>query len=58
MLLFTGDITSDVLRVCTEARTRTLGPFSPSFNVQAILLEGLERVSTSIYFIQLYTKSI
>lgn len=38
-----GDITSDVLRVCTEARTRTLGPFSPSFNVQTILLEGLER---------------
>lgn len=39
-----GEITSDVLRVITEARSRTLGPFSPSFNVQAVLLEGLEKV--------------
>ncbi|XP_071452365.1 1-acylglycerol-3-phosphate O-acyltransferase Pnpla3-like [Hetaerina americana] len=39
-----GEITSDVLRVVTEARSKTLGPFSPSFNVQNVLLEGLEKV--------------
>ncbi|KAG8230280.1 hypothetical protein J437_LFUL009453 [Ladona fulva] len=39
-----GEITSDVLRVVTEARSKTLGPFSPSFNVQNILLEGLQKV--------------
>ncbi|KAI4463341.1 calcium-independent phospholipase a2 ipla2 -related [Holotrichia oblita] len=38
-----GDFTSDVLRVATEARSRSLGPFHPSFNVQKLLLEGLER---------------
>ncbi|XP_046394009.1 1-acylglycerol-3-phosphate O-acyltransferase Pnpla3-like isoform X3 [Ischnura elegans] len=39
-----GEITSDVLRVITVARSKTLGPFSPSFNVQDVLLEGLEKV--------------
>ncbi|XP_059482645.1 1-acylglycerol-3-phosphate O-acyltransferase Pnpla3-like isoform X4 [Neocloeon triangulifer] len=39
-----GEITSDVLRVVSEARGKTLGPFSPSFNVQNILLEGLAKV--------------
>lgn len=38
-----GDITSDVLRVALEARSRSLGPFSPSFNIQTLLLEGLEK---------------
>nr|AZP54623.1 brummer [Nilaparvata lugens] len=39
-----GDITTDVLNLIREARARTLGPFSPSFNVQAVLLEGLKKV--------------
>ncbi|KAF2905969.1 hypothetical protein ILUMI_00200 [Ignelater luminosus] len=38
-----GDITSDVLRVAIEARSGSLGPFSPSFNIQNLLLEGLEK---------------
>ncbi|XP_065345986.1 1-acylglycerol-3-phosphate O-acyltransferase Pnpla3-like isoform X3 [Cloeon dipterum] len=38
------EITNDVLRVVSEARSRTLGPFSPTFNVQNILLEGLCKV--------------
>lgn len=38
-----GDITSDVLRVAVEARSRSLGPFAPSFNIHRLLLEGLEK---------------
>lgn len=38
-----GEMTSNVLRVAREARQRTLGPFSPSFNVQEILLESLQK---------------
>ncbi|KAG7203828.1 hypothetical protein KM043_013841 [Ampulex compressa] len=38
-----GEMTSNVLRVAGEARQRTLGPFSPSFNVQEILLESLQK---------------
>lgn len=38
-------MTSNVLRVAREARQRTLGPFSPSFNVQEILLSYLRKVS-------------
>ncbi|GJQ86181.1 bmm [Trypoxylus dichotomus] len=38
-----GDFTSDVLRVATEARSRSLGPFHPNFNIQKLLLEGLEK---------------
>ncbi|KAB0797303.1 hypothetical protein PPYR_08297 [Photinus pyralis] len=38
-----GDITSDVLRVALDARSRSLGPFSPSFKIQTLLLEGLEK---------------
>lgn len=34
---------SDVLNVIRDARTKTLGPFSPSFDVQALLREGLEK---------------
>lgn len=47
--IFAGEITSDVLRVITVARSKTLGPFSPSFNVQDVLLEGLEKVSSTFY---------
>lgn len=38
-----GDMLSDVLRVVGEARQRTLGPFSPSFNIHNILVEGLQK---------------
>ncbi|CAK9825101.1 Patatin-like phospholipase domain-containing protein 2 [Anthophora retusa] len=38
-----GDITSNVIEVAREARQRTLGPFSPSFNVQELLLESLQK---------------
>ncbi|XP_018309842.1 patatin-like phospholipase domain-containing protein 3 isoform X2 [Mycetomoellerius zeteki] len=38
-----GEMTSNVLRVAREARQRTLGPFSPSFNIQEILLDGLRK---------------
>lgn len=41
----TGQITRDVLRIATLARAKTLGPFSPSFNIQKILRDGLEKVS-------------
>ncbi|KAK9296971.1 hypothetical protein QLX08_009162 [Tetragonisca angustula] len=37
-----GEFTSNILRVAREARQRTLGPFSPSFNVQELLLESLQ----------------
>lgn len=36
-------ITSDVLNLVCLARKRTLGPFSPSFNVQDVLSEGLRK---------------
>lgn len=36
-------MTSDVLRVATEARKRSLGAFSPSFNIHRLLLENLEK---------------
>uniref|UniRef100_A0A0A9W8S5 triacylglycerol lipase n=1 Tax=Lygus hesperus TaxID=30085 RepID=A0A0A9W8S5_LYGHE len=39
-----GDVVSDVLNLIREARLRTLGPFSPSFHVQEVLLEGLSKV--------------
>lgn len=38
-----GEILSSVLRVVGEARQRTLGPFSPSFSIHDLLLEGLEK---------------
>ncbi|KAI8440582.1 hypothetical protein MSG28_001811 [Choristoneura fumiferana] len=37
------EITSDVLRVVGEARAGSLGPFSPSFNIQNVLLEGMDK---------------
>lgn len=36
-------MTSDFFRVVNEARSHSLGPFSPSFNIQASLLEGMSR---------------
>uniref|UniRef100_A0A2H1WNU2 triacylglycerol lipase n=1 Tax=Spodoptera frugiperda TaxID=7108 RepID=A0A2H1WNU2_SPOFR len=38
-----GEITTDVLRVVSEARAGSLGPFSPSFNIQNVLLEGMQK---------------
>ncbi|KAK1121839.1 hypothetical protein K0M31_010150 [Melipona bicolor] len=38
-----GEFTSNILRVAREVRQRTLGPFSPSFNVQELLLESLQK---------------
>jgi len=39
-----GEVASDMLSLIREARLRTLGPFSPSFNVQDFLLESLRKV--------------
>lgn len=41
--LFPGEMTSDFFRVVNEARSHSLGPFSPSFNIQTCLLEGLQK---------------
>ncbi|XP_034103164.1 1-acylglycerol-3-phosphate O-acyltransferase Pnpla3 [Drosophila albomicans] len=38
-----GSMTSDFFRVVNEARRYSLGPFSPSFNIQTSLLEGLQK---------------
>lgn len=38
-----GEMTSDFFRVVNEARSHSLGPFSPSFNIQTCLLEGLQK---------------
>ncbi|XP_008547694.1 1-acylglycerol-3-phosphate O-acyltransferase Pnpla3 [Microplitis demolitor] len=38
-----GLYTSDLLKLSKEARRKTLGPFSPTFNLQAILLESLQK---------------
>ncbi|XP_022918776.1 1-acylglycerol-3-phosphate O-acyltransferase Pnpla3-like isoform X2 [Onthophagus taurus] len=39
-----GDLASDVLRVATEARSRSLGAFHPKFDIQRILLDGLDKI--------------
>ncbi|XP_053954534.1 patatin-like phospholipase domain-containing protein 2 isoform X2 [Anastrepha ludens] len=36
-------MTSDFFRVVNEARRHSLGPFSPSFNIQTCLYEGLQK---------------
>lgn len=36
-------MTSDVLRVATDARSRSLGAFSPSFNINKLLFDNLEK---------------
>ncbi|KAL3267309.1 hypothetical protein HHI36_011440 [Cryptolaemus montrouzieri] len=38
-----GDLTSNVLRAATEARNKSLGALSPSYNINNLLLEGLEK---------------
>lgn len=54
---FLGQITKDVLRIATLARAKTLGPFSPSFNIQKILKDGLEKViHYSFFFIVIHNK--
>ncbi|XP_043800984.1 1-acylglycerol-3-phosphate O-acyltransferase Pnpla3 isoform X3 [Apis laboriosa] len=50
-----GEITSNVLRVAREARQRTLGPFSPSFNVQEILLESLQKALLASAFVPIFS---
>lgn len=40
---FAGEMTSDVFRIINEARSHSLGPFSPSFDIQKCLLEGLTK---------------
>lgn len=47
-----GAITSDVLNLVCLARKRILGPFSPSFNVQDVLAEGLRKVRTQLSDLQ------
>ena len=39
-----GEMTSQVLKIATEARKCTLGPFSPSFNINTIMAEGLKAI--------------
>lgn len=39
----TGELTSDFFRVVNEARSHSLRAFSPSFNIQTCLLEGLDK---------------
>lgn len=39
-----GEVASDMLSLIREARRRTLGPFSPSFNVQEFLHDKLNKV--------------
>lgn len=41
--LLSGEMTSDFFRVVNEARRHSLGPFSPLFNIQTCLLEGLQK---------------
>ncbi|XP_051169120.1 1-acylglycerol-3-phosphate O-acyltransferase Pnpla3 isoform X2 [Leptopilina boulardi] len=38
-----GEMTSNLLKMAEDTRQRTLGPFSPSFNVHAILMDNLEK---------------
>ncbi|PIK44706.1 hypothetical protein BSL78_18427 [Apostichopus japonicus] len=37
-----GKITEDVLNTATSARSRTLGPLSPRFDINQVLLDGLK----------------
>lgn len=36
-------MTSDFFRVVNETRSHSLGPFSPNFNIQTCLFEGLQK---------------
>ena len=42
--IFLGEMTSQVLKIATEARKCTLGPFSPYFNINQILADGLHEI--------------
>lgn len=42
-MIVVGEITSDVLRVVSEARAGSLGPFSPSFSIQNVLLDSMQK---------------
>ena len=39
-----GEITSQILQIAIRARSRVLGPFSPSFNIDTMIREGLQKV--------------
>lgn len=39
-----GDITNQILQIAIRARSRVLGPFSPSFNIDTMIREGLQKV--------------
>ena len=41
LLLYSGESTSHILRVAIKARSRALGPFHPSFDVNKIIKEAL-----------------
>lgn len=38
-----GDSTSDILKIAIEARSRALGPFSPTFDVNKIVHDALTK---------------
>ncbi|CAH1720001.1 unnamed protein product [Chironomus riparius] len=38
-----GEMTSDFFRIVNEARSHSLGPFSPSFDIQTCILEGMRK---------------
>lgn len=40
----TGESTSEVLKVAIQARSRALGPFHPTFDVNKIITDALEKV--------------
>uniref|UniRef100_A0A1A9X120 triacylglycerol lipase n=1 Tax=Glossina brevipalpis TaxID=37001 RepID=A0A1A9X120_9MUSC len=43
LICYHRSMTSDFFRVVNEARRHSLGPFSPSFNIQTCLFEGLQK---------------
>lgn len=43
LFLVPGEMTSDFFRIVNEARSHSLGPFSPSFNIQTCILEGMRK---------------
>ncbi|KAG1672882.1 Patanin-like phospholipase domain-containing protein [Nymphon striatum] len=43
-LSFTGDGTTEVLKLAVNARSRTLGPFHPFFDLVGLLRKGLEAI--------------
>lgn len=42
--LLSGDSTSDILKIAIEARSRALGPFSPTFDINKIVHDALTKV--------------